>query len=438
MALMQFEKRAGSARCFQPLLQRPALGRAVAATLALSSALLGCQEEHPTPAPVPDEPVCLAGTGAPASAQAPALPMGAGGTGSFEPAPELQGPVASLEQAPPPISGGTLLATRDGKRVVAADPDRDVVYVVDVATHSLEHTLTLQAKDEPGRLIEDADGRIHVALRGGRAVATFALDAPSQITRRAVCDLPRGLAYDAAGDRVHVACAEGAFVSMSADPTAAPSRTLDLGRDLRDVLVHDGELFVTRFRSAELLRLDAEGQVVQTSTPPEFTELSQRFRDEIVEEPMPGSPCSAAAAAAPDIVPVKVLPTVAWRALEVAGEGIVMLHQRARSGEISVDTGGYGSGLGVCGPGIVHSALSMSSGDRMQWSADLSSSALAVDVAVSADGQRLAVAAAGESSINAQVAVYSRDVLEASVSAVFASEQAEDARVSSTPHSSRI
>ena len=38
---------------------------------------------------------------------------------------------------PPPISGGTLLVLRDGVTAVAADPDRDLVYVVDTRTKKL-------------------------------------------------------------------------------------------------------------------------------------------------------------------------------------------------------------------------------------------------------------------------------------------------------------
>ncbi|HVY46977.1 MAG TPA: hypothetical protein VHB21_13915, partial [Minicystis sp.] len=42
------------------------------------------------------------------------------------------GATVTASDAPPPISGGTLIVLADGNTAVAADPDRDVVYVVDV------------------------------------------------------------------------------------------------------------------------------------------------------------------------------------------------------------------------------------------------------------------------------------------------------------------
>src|SRR5687768_17821904 len=56
--------------------------------------------------------------------------------------------------APPPISGGTLLVTRDKTRAVAADPDADRVFVIDLDTRSILHTIQLNAGDVPGRVIE--------------------------------------------------------------------------------------------------------------------------------------------------------------------------------------------------------------------------------------------------------------------------------------------
>src|SRR5580700_11348806 len=41
------------------------------------------------------------------------------------------GKTVTLTHAPPPITGGTLLLTKSGAIAVAADPDRDQLYVVD-------------------------------------------------------------------------------------------------------------------------------------------------------------------------------------------------------------------------------------------------------------------------------------------------------------------
>ena len=82
------------------------------------------------------------------------------------------GTTFSQAVAPPAISGGTLLVLSDGNTVVASDPDRDTIYVVDLPSRTVTQTIALQPGDEPGRLVEDGAGRVHVALRGGGAVAT--------------------------------------------------------------------------------------------------------------------------------------------------------------------------------------------------------------------------------------------------------------------------
>src|SRR5437773_649694 len=66
---------------------------------------------------------------------------------------------------PPPISGGTLIALRDGRTAVAADPDRDAIHVIDLPDRTAR-SVPLDPGDEPGRLVEDGAGRVHVALRG--------------------------------------------------------------------------------------------------------------------------------------------------------------------------------------------------------------------------------------------------------------------------------
>src|SRR4051812_18129802 len=69
------------------------------------------------------------------------------------------GPTAVQFISPPPISGGTLLVSRDGL-VVAADADRDAVFVVDLEQRHVD-TIALAAGDEPGRAVEDSNGRVH-------------------------------------------------------------------------------------------------------------------------------------------------------------------------------------------------------------------------------------------------------------------------------------
>lgn len=182
----------------------------------------------------------------------PSRPRDAGGP-AHQP---VFGETVTAEDPPPALSGGTLLVTRDRAYAVAADPDRDVVYAVHLATSAVS-AFALEPHDEPGRLVEDDHGRVHVALRGGGAVAV--VDRESGVVgRRGACAEPRGLDFDAAHRRVLVACSGGELVATSVDDLAAPAGVVArLDRDLRDVVVTGSRVLVSRFRSAEVLELDA-------------------------------------------------------------------------------------------------------------------------------------------------------------------------------------
>src|SRR5436190_3587865 len=76
----------------------------------------------------------------------PPFPGIAGNGGGVLP---LPGPTVSAATAPPPLSGGTLLILPDGTTALAADPDRDSLYLVDLTREVLTATLPLRAGDEP-------------------------------------------------------------------------------------------------------------------------------------------------------------------------------------------------------------------------------------------------------------------------------------------------
>ena len=287
--------------------------------------------------------------------------------GSPEFAPQL-GTTSSQVVAPPAISGGTLLVLSDGMTVVASDPDRDRIYVVDLPSRTVTQTIALQPGDEPGRLVEDGAGRVHVALRGGGVVATCDRRTGQVIARRAVCAGPRGLAYDAATDRVHVACHDGQLVSL---PAAAgdPVRRLQLDDDLRDVVVDGDKLLVTRFRSAELLTVDTNGNVTGMAQLPSFTS-PQAHRGSLYT------------------------PSVAWRTLPAPGGGILVLHQRGMADPVVPAPGGYG-GPNACDT-IVHGCITRIDRDgTTRTGPALASLVLAIDMALSPDGTQVAVIAAG-------------------------------------------
>jgi mono/diheme cytochrome c family protein len=280
---------------------------------------------------------------------------------------------ANIAQAvpPPAVSGGTLRVLADGVTAVAADPDRDQVYVVDLGSRSLRATVTLNAGDEPGRVIQDAAGRVHVALRRGGAIVSIDPVAGELLARRSVCAAPRGLAYDATGDLVHVACADGELISLPAAGGPA-ARTVRLDRDLRDVVVADGgRLRVSRFRSAELVTVEADGTVSGRLTPPAFSAPNAR-----------GGQMFTA--------------SIAWRTLALPDGGVMMLHQRGVVDAIMPSPGGYGS-IDPC-TSIVHPTVTTVAADgSVRAGAAVAGLVLAVDAAVSADGSHIAFVSMGNS-----------------------------------------
>ncbi len=140
-----------------------------------------------------------------------------GGGGSFfQNTQPTFGATTSAADAPPPISGGTLLVTRDGTRAIASDPDRDLVYIVDLAKNEVLVRVSLVKGDEPGRLVEDGAGRVHVALRGGGALVTIDGATGAVLARRAACPSPRGVDWDSTSDNVWLACATGELVAFPA------------------------------------------------------------------------------------------------------------------------------------------------------------------------------------------------------------------------------
>lgn len=289
--------------------------------------------------------------------------------------PELM-PAAPQSQAA--ISGGTLLASKDGLTIAAADPYRDSVWLIDVRRQALRTRVQLGANTEPGRLIEDQDGNMHVALRRGGQVIKIDPMTGTVVSARTVCAAPRGMAYDSATDNLHVACATGELVTLKARGGDI-ERTLNIDSDLRDVVLSGSHLLVSRFRTAELLEIDETGTLLGRTAP------VKSVGDGANRDPMGQTQTSS--------------PTTAWRLKAMPGGQVVMLHQRAFDGPINVMpgmTGGPGSpggySNGPCkGSSIVTPGISLFSGRTAGNGAMLSMMAMAVDVAVSKDGSQLSV-----------------------------------------------
>ncbi|HWA73696.1 MAG TPA: cytochrome-c peroxidase [Polyangiaceae bacterium] len=306
--------------------------------------------------------------------------------------------VAVSSRTPPSISGGTLLALSDGRTALVSDPDRDKITLVDFIGNFFPGVITLEEGAEPGRAVEDKSGHAYVVLRGTGEVLTIDLASATAGERRKVCALPRGIALGADGQRLIVACAEGKLVDLPLSGSATLVETKS-SVDVRDVVVSNGRTFVSRFRSAELLALDANLSVQSIKKLPS---VADTFR---------GDQFSS--------VPGVFDAEVAWRSVPGPDGSVVMVHQRATSDDIVIDspngkgdTGSAGGpdtsdpGIGGgestyggavftgCG-GIVHSAITVVQEDgTVITSPQLGGVVLPVDVAVSSNGV-IAVASAG-------------------------------------------
>jgi hypothetical protein len=277
-------------------------------------------------------------------------------------------PPASNQPVPRAISGGTLAILKDGHTAVASDPDQDIVSFVDLTTQAIVGHAALQPGDEPGRIVEDAAGRVHVALRGGGAFVTLGANG-STVTRRAVCPAPRGIAYDPASDVVHVACADGLLATFPAAGGAA-TRTVHLDSDLRDVVVSGGQLLVSRFRTAEILQVAADGTIAG--------------RIEM----------GAAQALSADAGVINAVPGVAYRMIALPGGDVAVLHQRALDAPVDTTPGGYAAG-GCPGVGIVQDTVSvLVPGQTPTVGPAISMMTVAVDIAVSPSTNQIAIASA--------------------------------------------
>ena len=284
--------------------------------------------------------------------------------------PLLLGETVKAADPPPPISGGTLTVAPGNAFAVAGDSDRDQVYIIDLQNKRLTATIPLQAKDEPGRVIIDDTLHAYIALRNGGAVAVVDIGQKTLVGRYALCPAPRGLALDSTTGLLWVACHGGELVRANAATGEVVGQTqLDAG--LRDVVIDSSHVYVSIFRTAELLVLDREGQVQERMVPPvlETKSFDEFFGGETLERFIPG---------------------VAWRTIANPNGGVLMLHQRARKGQVSIQRGGYG-GFG-CEGGIVHATItSFRPGQEPPVNAIISNAVLPADLALVENAQSAVV-----------------------------------------------
>ena len=326
-------------------------------------------------------------------------------TGSPSPTPTATGTAAPTptvtphDQLPPvfadgvfhaaaaPASGGTLIVTSDGTTAVAADADRDSVFLVDLATRAVRVVAT-DAGDQLGRVLEGPAGTVFVAARRGGAILALDLATATIRSRMPVCNAPRGMAYDATANALHVACRSGKLVTLDAT-SGSVITSVKLDDDLRDVLLVGGARYVTRFRSAELLRVDSTGAVAARATPPIIASQGA---------------------------------SVAYRSVALPNGMVLLSHQVESNTQLGTGLGAYYGGS-CAGGGVVQQVMTLASVDGTALpvgtsSPDGSSSPLPttqtttsfsmasrivvgavgpVDLAVSRDGTRVALLGTGNS-----------------------------------------
>lgn len=290
------------------------------------------------------------------------------GTGT----PDADAPIPSGLPAPtaarPAIAGGTLHVLADGRAVVG-HPQHAAVSVVEGA--AVVGSVPMPDAGVPGRITSDAAGRVHVVLTNRGELVTLDPSGPSILARRHLCPEPRGVAVD--GERLHVACASGELVTL---PTAGgpATRRLRLDDDLRDVVVQGDRLYVSRFRSAELLTLDAEGRVIDRRSPQARTVTASMRRE-----------------------PTRLtfVPNVAYRLRPLPDGGVAMLHQRSVVDPIDVGTDGYSGGGDDCPNGVVHAAITRFPPDgEPSAGGPIAFASLVVDFALDAGGETYFMASA--------------------------------------------
>jgi mono/diheme cytochrome c family protein len=299
------------------------------------------------------------------------------------PKPQRLDKLIVADTPPPALSGGTLAVAKDGSVVVAADPDRDLVYLIDPGTKEVRK-VTLPKGSEPGRLALDGI-RAHVALRGRGSVVAIDLKTAALGAETAVCSLPRGMAFDAAQDTVVVACADGQLVTLAAaDHAKLASSQLDV--DLRDVLVRaDGSLQVSRYRSAELLQVSG-GEVKGKRTPLGLRQQRFNFGKGDFSD-MPSIQLDGG------VTSVTMSPALAWKTVASSNGSSVMLHQESQDDEVVIsEGGGYGGGCET----ITQAGLTYydDKGEPTN-TITLAPHGLVVDVAISPDGRFAALAEPG-------------------------------------------
>jgi hypothetical protein len=303
-------------------------------------------------------------------------------------------PVVAPATAPPAISGGTMAVMADGT-IVAADSDRDVVWLVNGTT---VRKVTLTAGVEPGRVVEGAPGHAFIALRRNGSVIDVDLTAGTVAGTVSVCSAPRGLAW--AAPTLYVACAGGELVQVVGGTVQSSQYVAD---DLRDIVPVSDGLLLSTFRRAQVLHLSTGGQLTVLTNDDPFTPT-----DSFGEGPEDagdafdaGGPANDFDAGPPVFDGPQFNRRIAWRMVPYAG-GAFLTYQREQATQLltfgSVCSGGGGYGTVFDQLPTLHTGINaVVDGGLVEIdSGQDHGMVLPVDVAISAGGQ-MALISAGRS-----------------------------------------
>lgn len=262
------------------------------------------------------------------------------------------------------LDGATLLVSADSKLAVAIEPNQALVHFVQMEDRSIQ-TLRLEAGSEPSRPVEDSQGRIHLLLRGPGDVLSIRRTG-AVIARRRVCEEVTGLAvFPSPGEeQLKVVCGSGKIVTLATEGLRARA-VHSLGYDdLRDPIVVNGELWVSVFRRARVLRIGADGTVREALDMPAYQ--------------APGDTEHSLAA------------RVAWRLIKLPDSvgGAAVLHQQHVMGF----TGDYWCTPPNCPEGHI---TRINRSFKITGGGHLFGTSLPVDGAVSRSGVNMMVMAAG-------------------------------------------
>ncbi|MCB9689002.1 MAG: hypothetical protein H6735_28425 [Alphaproteobacteria bacterium] len=252
-----------------------------------------------------------------------------------------------------PLLGGTMEAAADLGGVIAADPDGDRLIWWSPDTTAVERSVGEGSR--PFR-IEVADDTAWVTLRGTGEVAEVSLPDLEVRWRTPVCPEPRGL--DRAEDgTLWVACAGGDLVVL--DPSGSVDRHAVVAPDLRDVVVADGVVYLSRFRFGEVVLLDPETARVV------------------------------------DVAPLTVLGGVVWRMRpDPAGGGVFVAFHKPSGVTVTPSTGvSYYGTSDPCAERHQPSLARVTADGEVAWRTSFAGVVLGVDLAV--DGDRILVVDAG-------------------------------------------